>query len=473
MSLRALYRKIPESRRLCVYCDEPILRNIDRDKDGRLYHHGCTVPDAIISGDFKPISQIAEGERCLEGINSLVLGTQKRDFDGRMVTIKGRGTLPLSLTPEHPLLVITGDPSDCGVKLSEPYWKIAQYIQPKKANKTGDYLLIPRVCGSTEDNKLDLKGFLRDRSNRGLKGAQTKWKKKNPISLELPLSEDFAWLLGLYIADGASSKRSVEFYLGCREIDIIEKTRAIIARLGYTPKIRKRKNQTYVLFQSAIVKRALQTWCGKGATNKRIPNFVLYHKKLSLLESLLKGYLAGDGAEYDSDGITQFSAATVSRTLALQLQLLCARLGYVLSIAPRNNSSTDVIQNRIVNCNPVYAMYTRCKTPHKFSATKINEKYVITPVTSASTCPYKGTVHNLQTSTQTYLIHNIIVHNCLLDARAKQYHCLECNVTFDWTEATLEAAEDSFNEEFQQRKRVLCPHCGTSNFKMEMQIEEA
>lgn len=63
-------------------------------------------------------------------------------------------------------------------------------------------------------------------------------------------------------------------------------------------------------------------------------------------------------------------------------------------------------------------------------------------------------------------------HGCLLDARAKQYHCIECNATFDWTEATLEEAEDSFNDEFRQRKRVLCPYCGTSNFRT-MQIEEA
>jgi DNA-directed RNA polymerase subunit RPC12/RpoP len=45
MSLRVLYRQIQPSKRLCNYyrCQKPILRNIDRDKDGRIYHHGCLL----------------------------------------------------------------------------------------------------------------------------------------------------------------------------------------------------------------------------------------------------------------------------------------------------------------------------------------------------------------------------------------------------------------------------------------------
>jgi hypothetical protein len=45
MSLRVLYRKIPASKRICKYyrCQQPILRNIDRDKDGHIYHHGCLM----------------------------------------------------------------------------------------------------------------------------------------------------------------------------------------------------------------------------------------------------------------------------------------------------------------------------------------------------------------------------------------------------------------------------------------------
>jgi len=45
MSLRRLYGSIPTNKRACSYyqCQKPILRNIDRDKDGRIYHHGCLM----------------------------------------------------------------------------------------------------------------------------------------------------------------------------------------------------------------------------------------------------------------------------------------------------------------------------------------------------------------------------------------------------------------------------------------------
>jgi hypothetical protein len=45
MSIRLLYLRIPARQRLCSYyrCKEPVLRNIDRDKQGRIYHHGCLL----------------------------------------------------------------------------------------------------------------------------------------------------------------------------------------------------------------------------------------------------------------------------------------------------------------------------------------------------------------------------------------------------------------------------------------------
>ena len=45
MSLRRLYKSIPKSKRICSYyrCQKPILRNIDQDGEGRIYHHGCLM----------------------------------------------------------------------------------------------------------------------------------------------------------------------------------------------------------------------------------------------------------------------------------------------------------------------------------------------------------------------------------------------------------------------------------------------
>ena len=44
MSIRALYRKIPKSKRICSYyrCQKELKRNPDF-KNGQLYHHGCKM----------------------------------------------------------------------------------------------------------------------------------------------------------------------------------------------------------------------------------------------------------------------------------------------------------------------------------------------------------------------------------------------------------------------------------------------
>lgn len=45
MSIRRLYQTVPVKQRLCTYyrCQRPVLRNIDRTKDGRIWHHGCLM----------------------------------------------------------------------------------------------------------------------------------------------------------------------------------------------------------------------------------------------------------------------------------------------------------------------------------------------------------------------------------------------------------------------------------------------
>jgi hypothetical protein len=77
MSLRVLYRKVPKAKRLCNYyrCPQPIiLRNIDRDKNGHIYHHGCLM------------SAQDERYRCLECL--CVFDATDAAFDSKQV-IKG------------------------------------------------------------------------------------------------------------------------------------------------------------------------------------------------------------------------------------------------------------------------------------------------------------------------------------------------------------------------------------------------
>lgn len=56
-------------------------------------------------------------------------------------------------------------------------------------------------------------------------------------------------------------------------------------------------------------------------------------------------------------------------------------------------------------------------------------------------------------------------YGCLQTARDERYRRLNCFTSFDATEASCEAAQRFFNNEFSERLRALCPNCGSINLK--------
>lgn len=301
----------------------------------------CVKPNTIIAGDYKPITEISVGDKVLGTRRHVnVLETYSRPYSGDMIRITARGGLPIELTPEHPVLVVTGVFKYINrtrrVTLTKPYWKMAKDVVPCIPNRkrifrseyiTGDYLLIPRIKGEISISEVSLDDFTSEHGKLTINGMIAK---KRFASLTFPLNTDTAWLLGLYVAEGYAGEKGTEvvFSLGKHEQDLIEQTCERISKLGYKPAIANRKTTTIVKIQSRVLNRAFRAWCGCGASNKHIPYFILYHSNLDLLKAFFEGYIAGDGSR-NKDRI---QAYTTSQILALQLQLLCARLGYKLCI---------------------------------------------------------------------------------------------------------------------------------------------
>jgi len=227
----------------------------------------------------------------------------------------------------------------------------------------------------------------------------------------MPLNTETAWLLGLYIAEGFSSSTSACFSLNHDEKDLQQRIIDIGKAIGYSPKKYRSPTSTVVVIPSRILARALRTWCGRGARNKRIPDFVAFHKNLAILRALLEGYIAGDG--YKSRNISYMG--TTSKVLALQLQLLAARLGLFLSIN-RVKSGASVINGRPIKGGPDggYVMETRPRSNQSYA--KVTELGILNPVRMVETIPFKGKVYNLETADNTYLVSNAVVHNCGTEA---------------------------------------------------------
>jgi len=162
---------------------------------------------------------------------------------------------------------------------------------------------------------------------------------------------DTAWMLGLYVAEGSNTNhnrtRDVVFSLSAKDTDIADRLRGILKGLGLPSHVTTRGNKMWVVTCSLALGLALDEWCGRGAENNRVPEFLLYHRDLQLLESFLAGYMRGDGARQQKPHRTKnvrplIEGVTTSRTLAMQIQLAYARLGIFLSLYTREAGTVKI-----------------------------------------------------------------------------------------------------------------------------------
>ena len=366
----------------------------------------CVPGQTLVIGDNKQIRNLRPMDRSA-GFSGLgkVERTFSRSFKGNLLRIKATGLLPIDITPEHPVLVSTSTTSRIGryrkqnVAFSKLHWKEANSLTRKKVGVDGDYLLIPRLPGSNGDTRISLREFTNENGRRVCASKH--------VPLELPLNSDTAWLVGMYIAEGFPSGTGACFSLNHDEKEIHQRIMQVGKAIGYTPGKYRMPTSTVMMIPSRILSRALAFWCGKGARNKRIPDFLLFHKDAGILRSLLDGYASGDG--YCSEGITFMS--TSSKLLALQIQLLGARLGEFIGIG-RAKSGSSVIDGRKITGSPEGKYVLELRPRSKQSFARVTDLGILTPVREIESVPFDGKVYNIETSDNTYLVSNSLVHNC-------------------------------------------------------------
>ena len=374
----------------------------------------CVPPDTLILGDNKPILEYNKGDTAI-GQTGLcdVVQTFIRSYKGEMVTIKANGMLPIVTTPEHPILVATSSSIHRRQRqrminetvFSEERWSAAKDVVSKTTNKDGNYVVLPIIRGSFERYEVGLFPFIEKEKPRH-KGYRNYF----------PLSDDTAWLLGLYTAEGSATKE-VRFSLNSNEQEIKAKISKIAKELGYSTHTRyiKEANSMLVSIPSGVLARAFDEWCGHKAPNKVIPDFVLYHKDKEILRAFLSGYEIGDS--YDATNklrgnkINRMSTTT-SRILAQQLQLAYARLGKWAGIYVKREATEGVIMGRKCSFHGEYLVSYPLEPNVKRQKVRFIEDRVLSPVRHITRESYDGNVYNIGTNDNTYLVSNAIVHNC-------------------------------------------------------------
>jgi len=360
----------------------------------------CTPKDSVIPGDFKQIAEISEGASILGFTGEVSISRAfRREYKGKMNRIKACGILPFDLTPDHLVLTVEGIAKGSSIEVGdELVWKPASKLREYGYAKDRDYLVISKPLKKIECKELSLRNFTTKR------GVETALGMKAPLKFPLDIG---AWLLGLYVAEGCPGGKGVRFCLGSFEKEMIAKVIEIGRKLGYSPCMThvKGERETIVEIPSRILSRAFPNWCGRGARNKRIPQFIMYNINDDVVRDFLSGYISGDGCVKGDSCILQI--ATASKILALQLQLLLVRFNRFLYIT-RVRRKDQFILGRKVDAVDWYSL----KEYKKRRKIKLFEDYFAIPIAENIQTDFEGRVFNLETEDATYLVNNIVVHNC-------------------------------------------------------------
>lgn len=376
----------------------------------------CVPPSTLILGDNRPIATLQVGNKVFGGDGKIasIKGVMQRNHSGDLIKIDAVYLEPLVCTSEHPIKIVPKEclRFDCGqFRLKDKQQINYKWVKAEDV-KRGDFLVVPRLMENNIDT-LDLTRFNKIDSpayRGGLKSIQ--------------LTEDTAWLLGLYVAEGNINITQMNNWVICfnlnkKEYLLTEKIRRIMGAFGYKTTVyyaRSAESMTVRVSCTALA-RALKSWCGPRAREKCIPDFIMISEK-HIRKAFLKGLFEGDGYRKGN----QMHLHTGSKILALQTQLLVASLGGMMGISHAKGSLRKKKDGYIIKSGESWQL--RGKTSDIadiFEYEHIGKSirhYVTTedslliPVQSVNKEAYSGVVCNVETEGNTYLVSNAVVHNC-------------------------------------------------------------
>mgnify|MGYP000885195081 CR=1 FL=1 len=216
------------------------------------------------------------------------------------------------------------------------------------------------------------------------------------------LTEDLAWFIGLYIAEGCRNNNVVRLSLGDHEEYFAKRVLKIVkAVFGLDAKyyFDEVKSTCTVCIPSTSLAMWLEGNCGKGAKNKQIPA-VFFYAPTHLRGALLRGIIDGDGYE-DGETIT---VGVISERLVRGIQRLLVRDGVSPSVAYQKPNEKSFGASM---------MYRVSWSEHPSqNRSRFFDDFIAVPVLSVSKIPYTGKVMNLTVKeSHTYQVQGIAVGN--------------------------------------------------------------
>ena len=293
----------------------------------------CFKSANVVTGQgIVPIQDVEPGDEVYTHTGELhqVLNTQKRDYCGQIVTIQAGGQR-FEVTPEHPMYV--AERARIGrerrIEFSPPVWIDAGDLEPGI-----HYLTVPKKTYMVVERDqrahvpIDLLDHVGDAAQVNDDVDRIVSVKKfahhtSSVNRYLPLDEDTAFAIGLYVAEGSATDKQVHFTFDAREQQLVPYVERLAERLGCQAVPYKAKETTQnVRISSCLAARFLKNVCGDGAHAKRVPQFIL-DANSAVQRAFFSGYFTGDGCvPRISTGAVVATMCSVSSVLVDQLRTM-------------------------------------------------------------------------------------------------------------------------------------------------------
>jgi len=314
----------------------------------------------------------------------------RKQHNGPVIGIKA-SYLPAELmTPEHPVLAVRGHPGS-GKSRSRrrqktfrdgdsPAWIRADEL------RIGDYVFFPKY-----------------RQHSTQKYALFE-------HIRLAIDERFASILGWYCAEGSSAdsvSRNMGFSLSSPERDHISEIRELLGSLfGAKTSVytNKRGTSASVVVTSSDYRelvRAFKSWCGSGAANKKIPEFII-NSNPRILKEFLVSLFKGDGwSPYETGKLHRYNdkidLTTSSKVMAYQLLLALSKIEIPAEMVnhPGSVNSAYSVRVRGTKVRNLIQDFPVFEKINKFHYWEVPEGFYY-PIRKIWTENYSGDVYDFQ-----------------------------------------------------------------------------
>lgn len=405
----------------------------------------CIGPGAIVTTmrGKKPIEDIHEGEYVLTHLGNWgkVTATMSREYLGSAYMARASGCNPFMITSEHPIW--SAQVKRPRGRYVPDNWKFrhAERIQ-SGPRLEGHYGYLPTPTWPEYSLEFDLADFVKFQE-LPKSGARWKkdgrfiwWRRDRRVPRKLVVDEDFAFLIGLYLAEGWSSQNHVGLGLHIKETyirDFVlrESKRNFTALGGFYPDrssgfdINKSQGMT-VWFSSVPATNwfmQMESKRGKGMPHEWMG------WPLTIRMQIVRGWLVGDGSrdrQTKRRGGDGLGGVTISARLRDQILWTLREAGFVPAFCRFSNENeawkitlnASDARKLLETMNSVEAIrWKNVKLTSRQAPTNCRslsrDGGVAARFTRMQEVEYEGPVFNLQIEgDESYVVEDVAVHNC-------------------------------------------------------------